>query len=144
MTEMMLSIREACPQDIDAVVHAWQSCNLTRPWNDPASDFKLALESAASTIFLAVDGDTVIGTVMTGFDGHRGWIYYLGTLPVYRNRGIASQLIEAVKKWLADRNCPKVELMVRRGNPAADFYEKNGWEKQDVDVYAHWLNKEEN
>jgi ribosomal protein S18 acetylase RimI-like enzyme len=141
---MTISIREANPQDVDAVIRMWQSCDLTRPWNDPENDFNLALANQSSTILLALDNGALVGTVMTGFDGHRGWIYYLGTLPTRRKQGIAHQLIDVAKLWLADRNCPKVELMVRRGNPAADFYEKTGWKKQDVDVYALWLDKEEN
>ncbi len=80
---------------------------------------------------------------MVGFDGHRGWIYYLATLPDRREQGIARQLTDAAEGWLIERDCPKVELMVRSGNPAADFYKRVGWEKQDVDVYARWLNKKD-
>jgi ribosomal protein S18 acetylase RimI-like enzyme len=140
---MTISIREAGPQDVNAVTCVWKSCDLTRPWNDPVSDFNLALASPSSTILLAEKGNETVGTVMTGFDGHRGWVYYLCALPDLRKQGIASQLIDAAKLWLADRNCPKVELMVRIGNPATGFYEKTGWKKQGVDVYALWLDKEE-
>jgi GNAT superfamily N-acetyltransferase len=140
---MMLSIREADHQDMDAVIRVWQSCDLTRPWNDPENDFSLALASPASTVLLAEDGGALVGTVMTGFDGHRGWVYYLGALPERRKQGIASGLIDAAKLWLAGRNCPKVELMVRRGSPAADFYKRTGWQRQDVDVFALWLKKKD-
>lgn len=136
---MTISIREAVSKDVEAVAQIWESCDLTRPWNDPASDFNLSLTTLSSTIFVAEEGITLVGTVMTGFDGHRGWIYYLGILPNHRNQGIAQRLIDAATVWLIDRDCPKVELMVRKGNPAANFYVMNGWEKQDVDVYAHWL-----
>jgi ribosomal protein S18 acetylase RimI-like enzyme len=136
---MTISIREALSQDIDAVIRVWKCCDLTRPWNDAENDFNLALGGPSSAIFLAEVGTLLVGTVMTGFDGHRGWIYYLGILPNHRKHGIAKQLMDAAAVWLGDRNCPKIELMVRSGNPAADFYKKNGWEKQDVEVYARWL-----
>jgi ribosomal protein S18 acetylase RimI-like enzyme len=140
---MTISIREAIPQDVEAVIAVWQQCDLTRPWNDPKSDFQLASASSAATILLAEKGVALVGTIMTGFDGHRGWIYYLGTLPNHREHGIATQLVGAAAEWLKDRHCPKVELMVRRGNAAASFYEKIGWKKQDVDVYARWLSDED-
>ncbi len=136
---MAISVREAGPHDIDAVVQLWQYCELTRPWNDPTGDFDLALSNPTSAILLAEYGRELVGTVMTGFDGHRGWIYYLGISPNHRKQGIASQLMDAAASWLADRKCPKIELMVRSGNAAAEFYAKAGWEKQDVDVYARWL-----
>ncbi len=140
---MALSIREAALHDADAVIGIWQDCDLTRPWNDPFADFNLALGNSGSTVLIAEDAGSPVGTVMTGFDGHRGWIYYLGTVAQRQNQGIARHLIDAAENWLAARGCPKVELMVRTGNPAAAFYEKIGWEKQDVAVYARWLNTKE-
>jgi ribosomal protein S18 acetylase RimI-like enzyme len=140
---MTIAIREANPGDIEAVIDVWRNCELTRPWNDPANDFNLAMNSSPSTIFLAEDSNGLVGTVMTGFDGHRGWVYYLGVLPNSRGQGIANQLLNTATMWLTERNCPKVELMVRSDNPVSDFYMKNGWEKQDVEVYARWLNKKD-
>ena len=136
---MTISIREASLNDIEAVICIWKICDLTRPWNDPTADFNLALQSPASAVLLAEDGGILVGTVMMGFDGHRGWIYYLGIVPDRRKQGIAIRLMDAAANWLEERNCPKIELMVRRGNPATGFYEKAGWQKQDVDVYARWL-----
>jgi ribosomal protein S18 acetylase RimI-like enzyme len=136
---MTISIREACSRDIDSVINVWQSCDLTRPWNDPATDFNLALESTSSSILLAEMDHIIVGTVMAGFDGHRGWLYYLGIHPKCRKQGIGRQLMDAATLWLAERNCPKIELVVRSGNPAANFYTKTGWAKEDVDVYSRWL-----
>ncbi len=140
---MTITLHEAAAQDEKVVIQLWQTCDLTRPWNDPKTDFSLAMSSAASTILLAMDGNDTIGTVMTGFDGHRGWTYYLATRPDRQRQGVARLLLSGAERWLTERGCPKVELMVRNGNPAADFYKRIGWEKQDVDVYARWLNKKD-
>ena len=136
---MTISIRAASPDDRAATIALWQECGLMRPWNDPGSDFDRALAFAGSTIFLAEDEGMKVGTAMTGFDGHRGWIYYLGVAPVRRGEGIARSLIEACADWLRQQGCPKVELMLRTGNPASGFYERLGWEPQPVSVYALWL-----
>ncbi len=140
---MTISVSEASRHNANAIIDLWQRSELTRPWNDPASDFVRALENPTSTVLLAEDGGTLVGTVMAGYDGHRGWLYYLATDPGHRKQGIAKCLIDAAENWLAARGCPKVELMVRTGNPAAGFYENTGWDKQDVTVYARWLDKKD-
>lgn len=135
----MISIRPAIETDRAATVALWEACELTRPWNDPFADFQRALDHGASIIFVAEQDHRVVGTIMTGFDGHRGWIYYLGVTPGQRRNGTARQLLDAACAWLRLRNCPKVELMLRSGNPAESFYEHLGWDRQDVQVFARWL-----
>jgi len=135
----VIATRTATVADRDAVVAIWEACGLTRPWNDPGADFLRALGHNASTVILAERDTRIIGTAMTGFDGHRGWIYYLGVAPDQQGQGIARQLLDASCEWLRLRGCPKVELMLRDGNPAAGLYEHLGWEPQDVRVFARWL-----
>jgi ribosomal protein S18 acetylase RimI-like enzyme len=136
-------IVEADSGDEAAVVALWHACSLTRPWNDPAADFKRALATPTSTVLLLRTDDRLVGTVMAGFDGHRGWIYYLGVMPDARRQGTATRLLEAATDWLARRGCPKVELMVRSGNAeAVALYSKLGWEKQPVDVYGIWTERD--
>src|SRR3546814_8421019 len=73
-----MTLRPATAGDADAVIAVWAACDLTRPWNDPRADFARALDHGASTIWVAESDADIVGTVMAGFDGHRGWIYYLG------------------------------------------------------------------
>ena len=84
----MIALRIAAESDADAVTAIWRACDLTRPWNDPHADFLRAIGHSASTIIVAERGNHIVGTVMTGFDGHRGWIYYLGVVPDHRGQGI--------------------------------------------------------
>jgi ribosomal protein S18 acetylase RimI-like enzyme len=140
---MTITIREASAGDRAQVIALWQECGLTRPWNDPTSDFDRALAFVGSAIFVAEDDANAAGTAMTGFDGHRGWIYYLGVKPGLRGEGIARRLVDACADWLRNHDCPKVELMLREGNPASGLYERLGWEKQPVRVYARWLREGE-
>lgn len=136
-----MEIRSATKCDRDAVIALWELCGLTRPWNDPAADFDRGIEFSGSTILLGESGSQTIATAMTGYDGHRGWIYYLGVAPEYRRRGHARELLQACTSWLAERGCPKVELMVREGNPDAALYERLGWEEQGVRTYGLWIDR---
>jgi len=126
--------------DVPALVALWEACGLTRPWNDPERDARLAIAGPRSTILGLRDGDSLIASVMTGFDGHRGWVYYLAVVPAARRVGLGRALMVAAEEWLRARGCPKVQLMVREDNAAAlGFYETLGLERQGVVTLGRFL-----
>jgi ribosomal protein S18 acetylase RimI-like enzyme len=140
MSPDAVRIAPAIPDDVGPTVALWHACGLTRPWNDPQADFTLALGSPDATILLAWVGAVLAGSVMTGFDGHRGWVYYLAVAPEQRREGLGRALMAAAEAWLAARGCPKVQLMVREDNQAAlGFYEALGLERQKVVVLGRFL-----
>ena len=126
-------IGEARVDEASAVIALWEACGLTRPWNPPQRDFEQALTGAASTILVARDADAIAGSVMVGFDGHRGWVYYLAVAPERQGTGLGRALMAAAEDWLRDHDAPKIQLMVRGDNEAArGFYGAIGYEVQDV------------
>ncbi len=128
-----MRIVQASASDRDAAVELWRAAGLTRPWNDPFADFDLAFGSNGSDVLLARDGEMLIGSVMVGFDGHRGWVYYFAVAPSRQGEGIGRSLMQAAEKWLKARSCPKIQLMVRTDNEAAKgFYAAIGYEEQAV------------
>ena len=136
----LAGIAAAGPADAEAVVALWRACGLTRPWNDPARDFKSAIEGPASAILLLRDGDAIAAGVMAGFDGHRGWVYYLAVAPDRRRQGLGRAMMEAAEAWLRERGAPKIQLMVREDNAAAlGFYESLGLERQKVVTLGRFL-----
>ena len=63
---------------VDDAARLWQQSGLTRPWNDPHEDCRRALTGSESTVLGALGpAGELLGTVMVGQDGRRGWIYYL-------------------------------------------------------------------
>lgn len=133
-------IAEAQAADEAAVTGLWEACGLTRPWNDPVRDFRLAIEGATSVI-LVLRGDTgLAASVMTGFDGHRGWVYYLAVARERRREGLGARMMAAAEAWLRVRGVPKIQLMVREDNEAAlAFYEALGLERQKVVTLGRFL-----
>lgn len=133
MSEAGETVVTATAADRDAVIGLWRDCALTRPWNDPVADFDAAVATATSDILLLREADTLIATVMVGFDGHRGWVYYLAVHPDYRPEGLGRRLMDAAEAWLRERGAPKIQLMVRSDNAdVIAFYEAMGLERQDV------------
>ncbi|MBK0420888.1 GNAT family acetyltransferase [Leucobacter sp. CSA2] len=141
-------IRPYRPADESAVVALWETCGLTRPWNDPRADLSRAHERDPDLLLVAVSahgGENgskpgIVGTVMAGYDGHRAWIYYLATAPTHRGRGIARALIAEAERRLQRLGSPKVQLMVRAENTGvAGLYEKLGYVRSDVIVLQRVL-----
>lgn len=102
------------------------------PWNAPAEVIarKIALQD---DLFLVCSlNDEIVGTVIAGFDGVRGWVHKLAVLPAHQRRGIASTLMQAAEQRLIAVGCPKLNLQVRASNKAVvDFYEKLGYSVED-------------
>jgi ribosomal protein S18 acetylase RimI-like enzyme len=89
-TNDMVTIRSATANDETAIVALWQACNLVTSYNDPAHDFRFASGKENSDVLVAVNDGRIIGSVMVGHDGHRGWMYYVAADPRNRKRGLGS------------------------------------------------------
>ncbi len=126
---MSTGIRTFSIDDTEAVVALWHAAGLTRPWNDPHRDIERKL-AVQPELFLVAEADgAIVGSVMAGYDGHRGWLYYLAADPDRRGRGIGRALVAEAEARLLALGCPKVQLMVRPDNTAArGFYEALGYE----------------
>lgn len=129
--------------DIPDLIALWTLCGLTRPWNDPAADARLALATEGAVLLGVRRDGALVGSVMTGFDGHRGWVYYLAVAPDQRGQGTGSALMAAAERWLRERGSPKIQLMVRGDNISAlGFYERIGYARQDVVVLGRRLDED--
>jgi ribosomal protein S18 acetylase RimI-like enzyme len=134
-------IRSATENDESTVTDLWTLCGLVTSYNDPSQDFRFALGKPSSDILVALMPDhKIVGSVMVGHDGHRGWIYYVAADPAQRLQGIGSRLVEAAEDWLRARNVPKIMLMVRETNMhIIDFYKHLNFEELSVKVLQKWL-----
>ncbi len=123
-----MNIRPFETGDTEAVIALWQACELTRPWNNPKLDIDRKLAVNDDLFLVAEDNGRVVGSVMGGYEGHRGWINYLAVDPTIRKQGLGRQLMLDVENRLLAKGCPKINLQVRTGNDAViAFYEAIGF-----------------
>ena len=128
-----MTIRPFEPSDEPAVIDLWRRCELLRPQNDPHKDIQRKLAAQPNLFLVAEIDSTIVGTVMAGYDGHRGWINYLATSPAHRRRGIARALMQRAEQLLSAAGCPKINLQVRATNhEVVDFYRAIGFHVDDV------------
>jgi ribosomal protein S18 acetylase RimI-like enzyme len=122
-----MDIRPFTKSDEAAVIRLWERCELTRPWNDPHRDIRRKLAVRPDLFLVGGISGEVVGSVMVGYDGHRGWINYLAVDPEFRKRGFGRLLMAEAELRLLREGCPKVNLQVRATNPeAVAFYRRLG------------------
>ena len=113
----------------DQVIALWETVfGYASAHNAPARviDTKLAVDDGL--FFVALLDGRVIGTVMAGYDGHRGWLYSVAVHPEHRKHGIGSQLVAQAERALIERGCLKINLQILQDNASvAAFYASLGY-----------------
>ncbi|MCA9953120.1 MAG: GNAT family acetyltransferase [Ardenticatenaceae bacterium] len=120
--------------DSEQVIAVWEACRMTVPWNDPHKDIARKMQVNPELFLVAVVADgRIAGTVMGGYEGHRGWINYLAVSPDCQGQGIGRALMAEVEAKLAAMGCAKINLQVRTNNRAViQFYGHLGYHIDDV------------
>lgn len=86
----------------------------------------------------------IIAAVMAGYDGHRGWLYYLGVLPEHRRSGYGRVIVAEAERLLRLEGCPKLNLQVRTSNlEVIEFYRRLGFAIDDVASMGKRLEKDD-
>ncbi|MEO6532899.1 MAG: GNAT family acetyltransferase [Pseudolysinimonas sp.] len=121
--------------DTDEVVALWRLCGLTRPWNDPHRDIerKLLVQRELFLVGVEEGNGEVIGSIMAGYEGHRGSVNYLAVHPDARGAGHGRTLMAEAEALLIAHGCPKINLQVHGDNAEAlGFYAAIGYLVDDV------------
>lgn len=130
---MNFEIVRYCSEYQDAVVDLWRKCNLVVPQNDPVEDIQRKLVFQPDLFFVALLDGKVVGSIMVGYEGHRGWMNYLAVLPEHQKHGYGRKLVEKAVDELKRLGCLKVNLQVRRSNVSVvEFYKHLGFKDDDV------------
>jgi ribosomal protein S18 acetylase RimI-like enzyme len=128
-----MEIRRYTASDFDGVKSLWEEAFPNDPpWNraDVAIPAKLAFQP--ELFFVALDGDAVIGSVMAGYDGHRGWLYSVAVRQACKRGSVGTALVREAERALNALGCEKINLQVRAANEAVvQFYRALGYAVED-------------
>jgi ribosomal protein S18 acetylase RimI-like enzyme len=124
-----MEIRAYEDADEPTVIALWsEDGSDAAPHNDPATVIRNKLAVERDLFLVAVIDGAVAGTVMGGFDGHRGWVYAVMVGQSHRRKGVGSALLRRLEALLAERGCMKVNLQVCATNAGVvAFYEQLGY-----------------
>ena len=126
MTQIVAFDRE---RHTKQVVDLWREAfGYETAHNEPRLVIEKKLAANDGLFWVAVNEDLVVGTVMAGYDGHRGWIYSLAVGPSHRRQGIGSLLLSHAEGRLVTLGCLKINLQIADGNEHVQgFYQANGY-----------------
>jgi 2-phosphosulfolactate phosphatase len=128
-----LVVRPYREVDEPEVAALWQEAFPGNPsHNEPAAAIRAKLRVQRDLFLVGLEDGRVVSTAMAGFDGRRGWVYYMATARRARGRGHGSRLLAEAEARLRARGCTKLNLQVRGGNEeVARFYERQGFTRED-------------
>ena len=141
MNKLSYKVRPFNTKDQEEVIELWEICRLTRPWNNPEKDIQRKL-NVQSELFLVLEiQNSIVGSVMAAYDGHRGIVNYLAVHPSYQKKGYGKIIMTYVEKEFLNRGCPKINLLIRSDNLGVKkFYDSlNYIEQDDVKVFGKRL-----
>lgn len=118
-------IRAYNQKDCEGVVALWDLVFPNAPaHNDPNRDIQSKLGVQPELFFVAESDQRIIGTAMAGYDGHRGWVYYVAVHPDFRRKRLGTALMKEAEEALKVVGCQKLNLQIRADNAEVQaFYE---------------------
>ena len=112
-------------------------------WNNPQTDIDRKFADSPQLFFVGELENELVASCMAGYDGHRGWIYFLAVRNSQQQKGFASILVDHAQAELLKLGCPKVELMVRKTNDSViAFYKNIGFDPEPVIVLSKRLSED--
>ncbi len=124
----MMQIRNCSAEDYPAITALWQRVLPDdQPHNEPSAVIAAKLQ-VDNMLFVAEEEGEIVGTVMAGYDGHRGWLYSVAVSPECQRQGCGRKLVEHALQALKQLGCCKVNLQVRSDNEkVVAFYRQLGF-----------------
>ncbi len=130
---MKVDYLEMTPDDYEDAIRLWRSCKgIGLSTADEKDQIVVFLKRNPGLCFVARDGESLIGTVLCGHDGRRGYLYHMAVDPDYRERGIGRTLMYKALEGLKENGIQKCHIFVYGENrDGLLFWEKTGWVLRD-------------
>jgi ribosomal protein S18 acetylase RimI-like enzyme len=128
-----MQIRTFEESDTAAVTALWeQSFTNLRAHNAPSAAIRRKLDFQRELFFVGEDNGRIVGTVIAGYDGHRGWLYSVAVHPDVRRGGVGTSLLRHAEQALSELGCVKINLQVMPANAAVvEFYRTLGYDVEE-------------
>ena len=126
-----MKIREFRIEDYPAVRDLWEAARLELRPGDDFEDIKLKLQRDPD-LFLVTEHDSrLVGSVIGGWDGRRGWIYHLAVSPDYQRKGIGAELVKQLEERLAAKGAKMINAQIHKLNTGSTtFFKSMGYDER--------------
>ena len=115
--------------DRNGVITLWQTVfGYEAKHNEPSLSIAKKMATKDGMFFVAADATNIVGTVMAGYDGHRGWLYAVAVHPTPRRAGLGGKLVRVAEDALTAAGCIKINLQLLASNESTvAFYKSLGY-----------------
>jgi N-acetylglutamate synthase len=126
-----IKTREFSISDYDAALELWQRVEgLEIAEGDDKKSVTQFLARNHGLSRVATDGSTIVGVVLCGHDGRRGYIYHLAVDPIYQGGGLGKRLMDECLGGLRRAGLKRALILVAHDNPRGrKFWCRHGWEE---------------
>jgi ribosomal protein S18 acetylase RimI-like enzyme len=134
-----MSLRPMTLADIEPALVLWQRCaGLGLSAADSPCALKKFLERNSGLSFVAEEDGQIVGTILGGQDGRRGYFYHLAVSPERRRQGIGEGLVTEALAAMKAQGIQKCHIMVYRANEEGrQFWQKVGWKlRSEIDLLS--------
>ncbi len=143
------ALRLMTPEDYPALFALWNRVpgfnRGLRSLDDNEAGIQKFLKRNPTTCFVAEFAGEIIGGILAGHDGRRGYIYHAIVLPEHQGKGIGKQLADAACDALGAEGINRVGMLVFAGNQQGNaFWESQGWQTRPDLIYRNKPLNEEN
>ena len=126
-----MRIREFRIEDYPAVRELWHAAALELRPGDELEDIKLKLQRDPDLFLVSEQDNRIVGSVIGGWDGRRGWIYHLAVSPNYQRKGIGAGLVEELENRLVAKGAKMINAQVHKLNTiSATFFKAMGYDER--------------
>ena len=140
-------IRNMTISDYDRVYALWLSCSGMglNDVDDSREGIERYLRRNPATVFVAEEGNEIVGVIMAGHDGRRGYIYHTAVHPDARKKGIGRALVGAALEALKAEGITKAALVAFERNKEGNaFWEQMGFSERNDLTYRNRTLREMN
>jgi ribosomal protein S18 acetylase RimI-like enzyme len=130
---MPIAIRPMTPPDIPAVLDLWRASEgMGLGFSDTIEQVTAYLARNPGLSLVALDGPEVVGAILCGHDGRRGFLHHLAVAPSHRRQGIGRAFVDRSIDALRREGILRAHILVFADNAAAmGFWERLGWSLRD-------------
>lgn len=125
-----MTLRLLTHADFPALYALWTSCPGMglNDRDDTPEGIARYLDRNPTTCFGAEEDGELVGCILAGHDGRRGYIHHTAVHPAHQRRGIGAALVRSALTALRGEGIAKVALVAFRRNEAGNaFWEKQGF-----------------
>ena len=127
-----MQIKKFTMESYKTVVNLWKKSGIHVGSSDTKEQLEKMLQRNPNLFLIGMVDDRIIGVVMGGFDGRRGYVHHLAIDPDYQRKGYGKKLMRDLLNEFREMGVHKIHLFIEKYNEdVVEFYENKGWEIRD-------------